>query len=225
MVYKHAGELFRALCEKGGGFSAYADILDQAARSMLERTRIINNVERARLLLDALDRLPTPVEARESSEGELWFELFRLLCDNYAPIVDDLLLISAFEMAAKASLLRAGYVIHEIETPKDLRACQRKRPVHRRTVRASITRGTDVQFSDRTIGMPALMEPKYFVRHRLPRGAASALREVQGRRNLVHFQMLLMWGVDRDLISLVEHLDRSLPAGRSRSKRLPQRRA
>lgn len=105
----------------GRSFSPYARVIDWSARKLLTRTRISGNLSRAKTLRKLIDRSLTAA-AHDDDEAVMdRFELHYMLTDCYDVMVDDLLLLSAFESHAKATLLGSGYVVHEISTPAALR--------------------------------------------------------------------------------------------------------
>jgi hypothetical protein len=186
---------------------------------MLERTAILPNLERANLLLDVLERLTPAERFGDESEQSRFFGIFRLLSACYAVIADDLLILSAFEIHAKAVLLKSGYVIHEIRKPAALKSRQRERPIHVRTIRAAIRSGDSVVFAHTTLGIKTLLQSKYITRYPVPLDATIALEEVRTRRNYVHFAEPYAWGVDRNLLELVAHLNKAIPTSSYTQKR------
>ena len=193
----------------GGVIKHEAEFLDRGARVMLSKTKIVPNLARASMLLDVFEHLPP---AEDAASQERMFNVFHLLSDCYEPVADDVLILAAFEIHAKAQLLRRGYAIHEIHTPSDLKRTQRRSPVHVRSIRALGRRGTPPVFTDKTIGISSLMAPNYFRIYRLPSVAAeTALEEVRRRRNFVHFGEPYTWALDRALLNLVSHLERVIP--------------
>ena len=205
----------------GGGVAAWANQLHQNARIMLQRTAILPSLARANLLLDVLDRF-TPAERSDESVQARFFGVYRLLTECYEVIADDLLILSALEIHAKATLLKAGYVIHDIRKPRALNQQQKDRPVHVRTVRAFVNKGGHVEFARTTLGIGVCLQPKYIRHYPLPAGAATALAEVRRRRNFVHFAEPYFWTVDRDLLELVGHLDETIPVIRIRARSRPR---
>jgi hypothetical protein len=177
---------------------------------MLERTTILPNLWRAKVLLDVLD-------AQRSSANSI--DLFVLLTDCYDAIVDDLLILAVVEIHAKAQLLRGGYAIHEISAPAALRKQQKTSPVHVRALRAASRRGQNVTFRANTVGISVLFEKEYRRRYGLPDALLGAVAGVRQRRNFVHLTEPFGWSLDRELLDLVEHLNAVVPRQKLRARR------
>ncbi len=192
----------------------FARILDWSALSMLNRTTIAANIDRARLLRRLIDEsLATGVT--DEATFHMRVELHNMLTDLFEVITDDLLLLSAFELHAKAELLRRGYIVHELEAG-DLSDQQKKRPLHVRTVRAALNRGEQVRFRDHTIGVSVLLRGSYRAKYPFSPSVLRGLREVQNRRNLIHFHVGLAWTVSEDLLAAAQFLDKAIPQHRKR---------
>jgi hypothetical protein len=204
--------------------ASWIESIDRGARVMLDKTTILPNLARAKILRDVLDVFWTGDHLNNEPERQRVFDIFSLLTDCFEPIADDILIISALEIHAKAALLRKGYVIHEIRRPSRLRQQQKHTPVHMRTVRAAIRKGEQVLFNQTTIGIGLLLVDKYLKHYPLPPSAAAALAEVRQRRNFVHFPDPYAWGVDRNLLELVQHLDVAIPRIKVRAKRRSRQR-
>jgi hypothetical protein len=184
--------------------------LDAYSRKTLSRVTLVGCLERAEALLDVAEDHFVASFTNERSR-RIHEHVFRALSDCYEPIVDDVLLISAFEMYAKASLLRRGFAVHEISAPKDLRDTQRSKPIHRNTLRARKRTGANVAFKEGTIGLSTLLSKEYEAKYPMPTDVKKGLGEARRRRNLVHFQTALMWAVTRDLVAFATHLNSKVP--------------
>jgi hypothetical protein len=203
-------DLFHDHYSGSGSAASWIEYIDRGARVMLDRTTIVPNLQRAKVLRDVLDVFGTGDHLNELEQQRV-FDVFSLLTGCFEPIADDVLIISALEIHAKAELLRKGYVIHEIRHPSRLRKQQKDAPVHVRTVRAAIRKGEQVVFNHGTIGISVLLLDKYLKHYPIPPNAVAALAEVRRRRNFVHFPDPYAYGVDRSLIELVQHLHNVIP--------------
>lgn len=206
----------------GRTFSPYARAINWSARNLLKRTRILDNLSRARTLRKLLDRAFASGQNDDEAVMDR-FELHDMLIDCYDVMVDDLLLLSAFENHAKAALLGSGYVVHEIAKPSVLRKRQREHPVHVRAVRAALTKGTDVTFSEKTIGLQDLLKPAYLKRFPMPKQVATGIDEIRGRRNQIHFNTGYAWTVTTEVLATVAHLDSTIPKRKTPWSRIRKR--
>ncbi len=194
----------------GHSFSPYARVIDCSARRLLQRARIFDNLSRARTLRKLLDRALASGQHDDETVMDR-FELHHILIDCYDVMVDDLLLLSAFENHAKAVLLGSGYVVHEITKPAALRGKHREQPVHVRAVRSILRKGTDVTFSEKTVGLETLLKPAYSKKYPISKQVAAGLGEIRGRRNQIHFNTGYAWSVTSEVLATVAHLDSAIP--------------
>lgn len=217
-------DLFHDYYVGSAAMRSWIDYIHRGARVMLDRTTIATNLKRAKMLLDVLDVFWRDDLVVDEPARQRAFDIFSLLTECFEPVADDVLIISALEIHAKAELLRKGYVIHEIRRPGRLRNQQKQKPVHVRTVRAAVRSGEAVLFNQGTIGVSVLLADKYLKKYPVPSSAATALAEVRRRRNFVHFPDPYAYSVDRSLVELVQHLDTVIPRITEGKRRHPPRR-
>jgi hypothetical protein len=223
--FRSIHDLYHDRYVSGGRRLNDARQLDVNARMMLERSKILPNLARANLLLDLLDFCRKGGHVLDDAEHQRVFDVFSLLMECYQYIVDDLLVVSAFEIHAKAVLLKSGYVIHQIREPKKLRKIQSKAPIHVRTVQASSKRGEEVRFQSYSLGIGVLLQEKYLQHYPLPSGTDAAIAQAKTRRDTIHFAEHYPWAVDRNLLKLVEHLGSAIPPIRIRRRPTKRHRA
>jgi hypothetical protein len=183
--------------------------LDYFSRSMLNKATIVKNLKSAKALRKGCDE---KMKAGESFENDDFHQLFKLLTDCFEVIVDDVILLSAFEMLIKRKLLAKSYVIHEITKPLFLKKKQKKVPIHNRTIQSLTKKGEEIKFSDNTIGIGFLTKEEYLTKTKVPDSILKGLAKVRNRRNLVHFQSPFAWSVDNELLDFVEYLNNEIPA-------------
>ena len=208
--------LLHDVYREGKALAAYAPTLEWAARSFLDKATLIRRLESARItttLIDTAFKQPFTDPMRPDVGA-----LTRLSMEFFEPLVDDVLLISAFENMAKAKLLRRRYVVHEITRPRALAERQRGEPVHVMTINSEMKRCQRVDFKETTIGLATLLKPQYLRLFPLPTKAMKAMEEVRLRRNLVHFNFGLMWRLSSELIALADHLNAKIPKHRSHQR-------
>lgn len=197
-------ERVRQLYETGGDPSHCVHGLMCMARSLLDRTKIVPN------LAVAKDRLRTADDQKQALGNEHigeWGELYLKAYECYEEFVDDLLLLSAFELLAKARLLEQGYVIHSIDNPSSRRNDQKNEPLLAERLRAE---GCDMSNSH-TIGITSLLKPAYRELYAFNSDVEQGLEKIRSRRNLVHFNMGYGYKLTREILAAVEFLDDSVP--------------
>lgn len=194
----------------GAQFKEYKN-LDWAARSMLDKTTIVKNIERAKSLRKLCNKEMKNVRENKHSTDD-YIELYKLLLECYETIVDDVMILSAFEILMKRRLLAKGYVIHNIIKPNELKNIQKKRPVHRRTICSQDKKNIKIEFSDNTLGIGLLLNKGYIERIKVPESFLECIDRVRKRRNLVHFHNGYAFDLDDNLINFVEYLNKAIPA-------------
>lgn len=184
--------------------------LEAYARRALDSVPLASNIEQARALSEVHEFLIKRDFTQESNVRR-HLAVHRALTKDYVPVVHDVLLVSAFELLAKASLIRRSLVVHEIKEPIDLSDMQRKIPIHRNTLRARQKLGETIVFSNRTIGLSVLLGSKYRKHYPLSNLEYQGLKEARERRNLIHFQVHLLWNVSKSLIEFAAYLGQNIP--------------
>jgi hypothetical protein len=182
--------------------------LDYFARSMLDKATIVKNINSAKVLRKVCDE---KIKADEHMNNEDFRHLHMLLINCFEVIVDDVILMSAFEMLMKRKLLAKSYVIHEISKPDSLKKRQKKAPVHIRTIQSLAKKGEEIKFGENTIGVGCLVKEEYLNKTKAPNNILKGLEKVRGRRNFVHFQSAFGWSVDKELLDFVEYLHNEIP--------------
>jgi hypothetical protein len=194
----------------------YARAIDWSARNLLQRARIYGNLSRAMTLQKVLARALTDAQPTEDAEAIVdRFELHGILTGFYDVMVDDLLLLSAFENHAKAVLLTNGHVVHEISQPSVLRKLQNVKPIHVRTIRSALGKGVNVTFSEKTIGIETLLKAPYLKKYPISRQVAAGISEIRARRNQIHFNSGYVWSVTPEVLATVAYLKSAIPNRKS----------
>jgi hypothetical protein len=184
------------------------------ARAMLNKTQIVPNIKHTRILRKALDNLNATTSTEDRTKE--WFDIFEVLCTFFDPILDDVLLISAFETYAKACLLKQGYFVHNIKRPKNLTLVQKREPVSLEEV----THYKNVEFFEKTLGIELLTQDNYIKLYPFTEDTTKGLNTVRQRRNTVHFYVGVAWAIDNELISFVEELNEKIPSEEELIKQL-----
>ncbi len=208
-------ELFIDLYKSGGKIAPYIQMLDCSARQMLEKTNIFSSLSRAKALHHIYHS--TPFGSNPSQEEiEMSFEIIHLLSECLSPLVDDVLLLSAFEIKAKTELLRKRYVVHDVLAPKEIADRQRKHPIHILTIQALQKTSNPIIFKDTTLGLATLLKPNYKKFYPMLTPAEAGLDEVRKRRNLVHFNMGVGWTITKEMLAFVDYLNGFIPPKKKR---------
>jgi hypothetical protein len=204
-------EYMHDLYKSGKAFGRTAKLLRYSARQMFDKADIANNLNKAKKLRALYDYLRTQKGGAPLEQMERWSIPFEALNDCFSVILDDLMLLSAYEMYAKAFLISKGYVVHEIEIPQSLKRLQKKGPIHVRTIRAKMASGEVVKFQETTIGIGHLLSSGYKAKVKTPKLVEDGLIEARNRRNRIHFALSYTWSVTPQLLALVEYLDKEIP--------------
>jgi hypothetical protein len=197
--------------KSGKSFKWFALGLESHARSILDYAKIASALERGRILNSLKDRLSALNKKRAN---DLYIDqIVSMLNDCYRPIVDDVMLLSAFELYARARLLRDGCVVHNIVAPAVLKKKQELEPVRVNSVRSAARKGQSVSFSEVSLGIPCLLKPRY--RDKYPKlmsqSVLNGFEEVSRRANVNHFYINSGLRITDDLLAAVDYLDSVLP--------------
>ena len=138
--------------------------------------------------------------------------LFRAQCELHEYIIDEVAIVSAFELYAKAILLKKQCLIHEITQPSYLRAQQKRSPIHRATYRASHRKGETPQISFKTLGTSQLLKLKYKKKIGLPSHVYTEIANFNKDRNLVHLHAIQIYGLSEKNIKGIKALKSKIDA-------------
>jgi hypothetical protein len=174
--------------------------LYQNASKMLNNAKIANNIADAICLRKGLDKIinePTP---------ELFGMANILHHKFYQHIVDDIILMSSFEMYAKACLLKKQYIVHVIEKPNKFKKEQKNFPVHLKTLLAQKAKGEVWKLSNNTIPVSLLLKDKYFEKITKRSELKGVLEELNRRRNLLHYNVASSFSLEMKMLLEIEYL-------------------
>lgn len=173
---------------------------------MLEKADIVRNLRQARELRLLRDRMVTQISGMSKEERHEFMMLYQVQMGYYDVIVDDLIVMGAFEMYAKAMLLARQRIPHLVTKPNQLSKLQKKHPLHMRTYRSQLRKGKLVSLSPNTLTASTLLHPNYQAVIGLPRSTFAELSKINKRRNLVHFHLALSWDLPIEAIEAIETL-------------------
>jgi hypothetical protein len=216
-VYDNFHLLLHDRYRNGGPLQPEADMILRMARHTLESATLIKHFNREKVIRDLMDEwnkggLGVSTDRRIVVALELGM---LLNVEFFKVVVDDMLLVSAFEMHAKAALLKKGYIVHYVEFPLDLKKTQKSRPIHVRTVRAMVKKVNIPKFSQKTLGLSDLLRDEYVLHYPLSQLERKGLKEAIERRNLIHFHTGTAYNVTHALLALAKHLMSIIPLNNS----------
>lgn len=169
------------------------------AGQMLSKAKIVENIEIAYPLAKALKKSLNSKKV----DADVTLELMHALLRLRDFILDEVVIVSAFELYSKAILIKRQYIIHEIEYPRDLKTRQKKEPIRRNTYRAYSRRGETPKISRNTLSASQLLKQSYAEKIPLSAGAMTAIRSFNAARNLVHFQMSELHGINLEKLDAI----------------------
>ena len=189
--------------DNGGSLVSISDALLYSARRMIEKAKLIKNIDSVLATTEIIHHL------LDDSTGILENEvrqLSKVMFSNYEHIVDDMIIISSYEMYAKAVLLRKRYIVHEIIKPNNIRRKQKKNPYHILTYRSDKKNNNDVSISQRTITVSTLLNNKYTTMLGLTRDEITFLKELNLRRNLCHLFSGDLYGLEPKKVKAIKKI-------------------
>jgi hypothetical protein len=176
------------------------------AKKMLGKAKIVQNLESAITISQAMNL------TRGQPDIDLHMGLFRSLSQFHEYIIDEVAIVSAFELYAKATLLKKQYLIHEITRPAHLRTKQKKTPIHRATFRASYRKGENPQVDFKTLGTGKLLSAKYKKCIGLPSYVFTEIASFNKDRNLVHLHAIQIYGMSEKKLRGIKALKKNIDA-------------
>lgn len=158
------------------------------AKHVFEKAKIVNHLRSALTIAKQVDLL--------NSENSIVLEpfhvteLFHALNSLYDPSVDDLIIIGALELYAKALLLKHEYVVHKITAPSSLKKRQHKQPISFEDYCLNIK---NIKIGVNTIAISTILSTNYNQYIHLSEDSLEELKKVNIARNNIHF-CIVRWG-------------------------------
>ena len=179
--YDSFNEIYLRKIVKGKSLKKQTDHLLEVAANYIKRANITNETEQAIKLNKFIGRY-----SPDTDEMESFFALINEVGSKHDLVHDHLFIIAAYENYAKAILLKKQCVVHRISKPSALRALQKKRPVHFRTLKSK-KYNQSYYLTHNTIGINELLLPSYIEKIGLNRSEVYSLKECRNMRNNIHF--------------------------------------
>lgn len=150
--------------------------------------------------------------SNELNKNEITTELLMASFQCWDYIVDEVLILAAFEFYAKASLLKNNYLIHTIDITCSLKSKQKKSLVSASEVAAEFsTNPSEFKISKNTFGANRLLkEEEYVVLYNLSKSTIDHMIEIKDRRNQIHFNLGTVRGVDSKISETVSELHKAI---------------
>jgi|GEM_PF-6028075 len=159
----------------------YKILMDSASR-MLNKAKIVANIEAAMVLAKILKRHNEKgIKSEEESKDSL--DLFMLLMTFYEEITDEAAIVSAFENYAKSILLRKQYVIHKFSFRGSRANNKNKIPLH---IRTYIKSRDNYIFQPTTLSAKNLLDINYVKHYSISDFCIEHLKKFNETRNLLH---------------------------------------
>jgi len=193
---------------KGGAFHVETLTLFTSAHSMIQKARVVQNIDDILQLRELFDRL-FKEKGIEPTEIDV---LHKLISNNYEYVTDDVLMISAFELYAKGKLLAENFVPHVIDKPNCLSKKQKKRPVHVSDLKAAQRRGDDVCMLYKTLMCRTLLKPKYIAIIAIQGEHVEEIKKMNKRRNFIHFREPSAYDIKIPYLRACEYLSSTIEA-------------
>lgn len=192
-----------SIYRNGGSTRGSSRILFLNAQRLLKKSNLARNLSRARDLGKVRKLLYELGPDHAGFEHAL--TVFKEQSAYYDVIVDDVIIVGAFELYAKAMLLKKQRLPHVITKPGPLARGQKNRPIHFRTYRSELKKG-DVSLSTKTLAASTLIGPGYRSALDLPASVFPELRKIIERRNRIHFHGAMGWTIESSMIDAVQSL-------------------
>lgn len=182
--------------------SVYKSLYMNSAR-MIKNAKIVQNISDAIYLRKALDKILNHTDHPIEDS----FGLANILHSKfYQHIVDDIVICSAFEMYAKATLLKKQYVVQNIDYPNNRKKEQKIKPIHLRTLMSDKSKGIIWRLSKNTLPVSLLLKNCYFSKITKHDKLRSVLVELNNRRNLLHYNVASAYAIEMPMLTEINFL-------------------
>ncbi|MCP4394687.1 MAG: hypothetical protein GY804_10545 [Alphaproteobacteria bacterium] len=158
---------------------------------------------------------------KDDDLGNQTLDLISRLFRFYDFVVDDVIIIGAFERYLKACLLRDGYVVHIIKKGK-LNKQQKNKPISTKELQDANNESSSVTIEDnKTIGCASLLKDEYFKLNPLEDEYQEYFNDIQNNRNKIHFSGTSFFHNGGNLrhLNAIQHLYETIKAD---MQKLPQ---
>lgn len=175
-----------------------------SAQRAFRRAWITQNIDEALLLQEVKEDLKGNFRG---STMDLDMKLTRVQGSLYDHIIDDMLVIGAFELYAKAVLGGQGVLVHAIRTPSSLKKDQGKRPV-----KVAEAEAEDAVLRMQSIKCSTLLEDAYCDLIGVPAQHRESLEGINKCRNLIHGHPIIGHRFERDTFLAIKWLGDAIEA-------------
>ena len=173
------------------------------SEKMIRNAKIVQNIYYAICLSKSLDKLLKDTNIPILDTLGLHDILHHKF---YQHIIDDIILMSAFEMYAKATLLKKQYIVQIINVPSQYKKEQRNKPIHVKKLLSEKSKGIIWKLSDNTLSVSILLKDAYFEKITKRKSLQKTLMEINKRRNLLHFNIASSYSLKTTMLQDLEYL-------------------
>ncbi|MCE9686479.1 hypothetical protein LZP73_09670 [Shewanella sp. AS16] len=194
--------------KNGGTLRLETQAITRNAKTLFDRAKIVSKLEQAKLLRELSETLfesQPPFRDLALNASLVQQEFYRYL-------EDDILIMAAFELFAKAFLLKCGYLIHKIKSPSNLHKQQNRKPVSFSTYRAELKRREDIQLLLQTLSVSTLLKTEYVRLLEFAPEVVSELSRINERRNKIHLVLCGTVKMDMKALRAIEYLGQRINA-------------
>lgn len=156
-----------------------------------------------------LDNLKKHVNSRDSGKSKISQDLSLLSNSIFSSLIDSILICISFENYFKAKLLLNDFVIHEIdkEENKELFKKQKKQPISMTEICCNQNKKYN-ELKDTTLQFGFLLNNKNYIKYyNLDSKTIAYLKELNKKRNNLHFYMNETFKISKKEISEIENLE------------------
>ncbi|RYY74988.1 MAG: hypothetical protein EOO52_11805 [Gammaproteobacteria bacterium] len=188
-------------------------LLMNNALQMLNKAKIVANIETALILAKVSQKF---LQSTNPSENEDGLQLFIALMNCYEHIIDETVIVSAFENFAKSKLLKKMYIVHEFDSSQDddvqkkIKSRQKKFPIHIKTYLAAHDRQLTYIFRDTTLLVSILLSQKYVKLYGLSTPCIEQLKLLNRTRNVLHMNTSITSSINLQKIEAIYELKNAI---------------
>lgn len=201
-LLKSEFEYLEHIYSKGGSLKKITPMIFFRAKQMLGNAHIANNLHNALILA----KIKESKYGNSEMEMDDYLSLFEVLMSFYRDLIDDVVIISSFEIYAKAILLNKQFIVHEIQSPAKLAKEQKNKPLHFRSYRALLKKGEVIKIKERTLTASLLLSSQYSTKLELSRSTITEMKKFNKSRNKIHFHMSGAFSLDIKKLNAIHDL-------------------
>ena len=180
----------------------FAVMFNRVSQKLIDKSKIANNLEKVINMKKVINYL---LGKKDLNEKILL--LTGTMFEFYDYIVDDFIIIGAYENFIKGKLIEMGHVPFKVKISyKSLFNRQKRTPIHIDEIKEELGEDIADHLQDYTLGASVLLKESYFKITDLCSDTRLQLHEANQRRNKIHFDTGAIVGLELEFLYAIQDL-------------------